>query len=104
MNLKLLSGYALAVVCVLILAAACFLLINNAGDHWDLHVFWKTRTMSRSLWLLVAGVGGLVLWMTFRKLLPAAISSLRAGAKQRREKLARQELKHLTDQQKKQGS
>lgn len=96
MNLKLLQGYALAILVVVILVAAGFILLNNIGDNWQLHVFWKTRTMSRSGWLLLAALGGLILWWTFSKLLPTAVSALKTGARQRREKRAQQQLRDLT--------
>jgi hypothetical protein len=101
MNLKLLQGYGLAVLSLLILVAAGFILLNNAGDDWPLHVFWKTVTLSRSLWLLLAALGGVVLWWTLTKLLPGAVSALRAGMKSRREKEAKQQLKDLSARQKK---
>jgi len=97
MNTKLLRGYVLAILSLLILAAAALLLIMNLGDSWQLHVFFKTVELPRAAWLLLAAVGGLIIWWTLTKLLPTGISALRAGTKLRREKDAREQLKSLSD-------
>lgn len=85
MNAKLLKGYCLIVLAMLILVAAGILLLNNIGDDWRMQVFWRSVTMSPAAWLLLAAAGGVVLWWTFTKLLPAAISALRSGTRQRRQ-------------------
>jgi len=100
MNLKLLQGYTLAILCVLVLAAAGFLLLNNIGGEWEMQVFWRPVKMGPAAWLLLAALGGVVLWWTLTKLLPMAISSLKAGAKLRRQKDADQQLRQLTSRQK----
>jgi len=83
MNAKLVKGYLLGGLTVLILVAAAVLLISNAGNAWELHVYFKTVSLSRSLILLLAGAGGLALYWTFRRLLPAAVRALRAGRRKR---------------------
>ena len=80
MNLKLLQGYVLLTIALLILAAAAILLVTNLGDPWTLHVYWSDRTLPRAAWLLLAAGGGLVIWWTLRKVLPTGIAAGRQGA------------------------
>ena len=96
MNVKLLRGYVLAILSALILAAAGILLLNNIGGEWQMQVFWRPVRMGPAAWLLLAAGGGVVLWWTCSKLLPASISSLRAGTRQRREKRMKKDLEGLT--------
>lgn len=93
MNLKLLKGYLLALLCLIILVAAAFLLVNNIGGRWQMQVFWRPVVLRPAAWLLLAGAGGLVVYWTLRKVLPAAIASLREGAAIRRAKTTAKELK-----------
>ena len=84
MNLKLLKGYVLATIAILVLGGAVVLLVMNFGDKWTLHVYWKERTLPRAVWLLLAGAGGLLVYWTLRKLLPRAVANLREGRQIRR--------------------
>lgn len=84
MNLKLLKGYMLAALTVLVLAAAAVLLVNNIGGQWPMQVFWRPVTLRPAAGLILAGVGGLVVWWTLRRLLPRAITELRQGRRARR--------------------
>ncbi|KKL03906.1 hypothetical protein LCGC14_2621440 [marine sediment metagenome] len=95
MNIKLIKGYLLALASLLILAAAAFILLNNLGERWSLHVFWRSVTLRRPSWLLIAGAGGLVIYWTARKGLPAAIANLREGLRIRRGKQTDRDLKEL---------
>ena len=95
MNLRLLQGYALAILVVVILVAAGFILLNNIGGEWTMQVVWRPVTLRPAAWLLLAALGGLILWWTFSKLLPTAVSALKAGARLRREKRAQQQLRDL---------
>ncbi len=97
MNTKLVRGYVLAILSLLILAAAGLLLVMNLGNSWQLHVYFKTVQLPRAAWLILAAAGGLITWWTLTKVLPAGISALRAGIKLRREKEAREQLKALSD-------
>ncbi|MDY7011101.1 MAG: LapA family protein [Planctomycetota bacterium] len=94
MNMKLAKGYVLAVLVLLILAAAGILVLTNM-DPWTLHVFWTNRTMPQSVWLLLAGAAGVVVWYTVVKLLPTAVASLREGKKFQQAQNDRKRLKNL---------
>ena len=72
MNTKLLRGYFLLAAVMLILAGALVLLLTNMDNDWRLKVYWRDRIMPRAAWLVLAGIGGLVVWWTLRKMLPAA--------------------------------
>ncbi|MHC4718361.1 MAG: hypothetical protein ACYS5V_15420, partial [Planctomycetota bacterium] len=72
MNLKLVKGYVLATIAVLILALAAFVVLTNIGNEWTLHVIWRSVTMRRAAWLLVAGIAGAIVWWTIRRLIPRA--------------------------------
>jgi len=102
MNWKLLRGYVLVIVSALILVAAAIILISNIRRDTTIQLFVGPRTLSASAWLLLAAAGGVVLWMTFTKLLPWSVSAFKAGAKQRNEKAAQQQLKQLADREKRQ--
>ena len=102
MNWKLLRGYVLAIVAALILVVAGILLVNNIGGAWQMQVFWRPVTMGPAAWLLLAAAGGVVLWKTFTKLLPWSVSAFKAGARQRTEKAAQQQLTKLADREKRQ--
>ena len=96
MNLRLFSGYVLAIAAVVILAAAGMLLVGNLRLVCDIHLFIGNWQVSTSAVLLLSAVGGVVLWWTLRRLLPKGVSALRAGARLRREKQAQKQLKDLT--------
>ena len=95
MNVKLITGWLLVIACTLILLAAGVLVLTNAGDRWTLHVYWKDIVMSRAVWLLLAGAGGAVVYLTVRKMLPRAIRDLRQGAHIRREKITRRNVAEM---------
>jgi len=95
MNLKLLKGYVLLLLSVIVLAAAVVLLTMNLGDQWELHVYAKKVTLSRALYLLLAAVGGVLLWWILRKALPAGITNLREGTALRRGRQTEKRLKNL---------
>ncbi len=101
MNLKLLKGYLLLTAVLLILAAAAVLLVINVGDSWPLHVYTTDVELSRSTWLLLAGVGGLLVWWTLRKMLPAGVRAVRQGTALRRAKQTEQRVKDLQESQRK---
>ena len=94
MNLSLLKGYLLAAVTVLVLVAAAVLVLNNLkaqnDSPWVLQVFYRPVTLSPAAWLLLAGAGGVVVFLTLWQVLPRALRSLRAGAAKRRAKAAAQ--------------
>ncbi len=100
MNFRLFKGYFLATAAVGILAVAAFVVLTNLGDEWTLHVIWKSVTMRRALWLLVAGVSGAVVWWTIRRLVPNAVATLREGTKLRKTQEQAQQLKDLQQQKK----
>ena len=86
MNLKLLRGYVLAVLTVLILGAAAVLLVNNIGkgEDWQLQVYWRPVALRPAAWLILAGLGGVIVWWTVRRLLPRAIADIRSARRARR--------------------
>jgi hypothetical protein len=99
MSVKRLKGYLLAVLCLVILVAAAFLLLNNIGGAWSMQVFWRPVTLRPAAWLLLAAAGGVVVYWTLRRLLPAAIANLRqAAALKRAEQSPEQPKKPLKDQ------
>jgi len=95
MNLNLLKGYLLAALVLAVLAAGGILLLNNLGGDWQMQVFWRPVTMRPAAWLLCAAAGGLAVWWTTTKVLPAAVAALRAGNQTRRERRTRQDLKDM---------
>ncbi|MCK4623973.1 MAG: hypothetical protein KAV00_01590 [Phycisphaerae bacterium] len=95
MNMKLVKGYALAILVLLILAAAGILLLNNLGGKWQMQFFWKPITLRPAVGMLLAGAAGVVVWYTAVKLLPAAIASLRKGKNIQQTQNDRKRLKNL---------
>lgn len=95
MNTKLLRGYFLLAAVIFILAAAAILLLTNLDDDWRLKVYWRDRFLPRAGWLLLAGVGGIVIWWTLRKMLPAGLRALREGTAIRRSKQTERRVKGL---------
>ncbi len=95
MNLKLLRGYFLAVVSLLILVAAAILVITNIGGEWGMHFFWTPIDLSPAAAMIVIGACGVVVWYTIIRLIPAAIRRMREGKKASRLKEAQRKLKAL---------
>ena len=95
MNLKLLRGYFLAVVALLILVAAAILVINNIGDQWHMQFFWRRIGPSPAAAMIVIGACGVVVWYTIIRLIPVAIRRMREGKKASRLKEAQRKLKSL---------
>lgn len=94
MNLKLVKGYLLAVLAVVVLAATTVLLVMNQ-DTWKLHLFIRTVEAPRAIMLLAAMAGGVVVYWTARWIIPWAITSLRAGRKQAHAKASQRRLAEL---------
>lgn len=91
MNLRLILGYVLLVVCLLVLAAAVFLEVNNlSGEAWRMQVFTRPVTLAPPVWLLLGAVGGVVLWLTLTRLLPLAGRMIGRGRQIGRERLLKQ--------------
>lgn len=92
MNLSLLKGYLLAAVTMLVVVAAAILVLNNleAEQPWQMQVFFRPVVLSPAAWLLLAGAGGVVVFLTLWKVLPRAVRSLRAGSAKRQAKADRQ--------------
>jgi hypothetical protein len=86
MNLKLLSGYVLLVICAGVVGLAAIIVLMNTGDEWMLHVMSRDVTLSRALWLLIAAAGGIVIFLDLFWLLPRTIRSLRVGAEIRKQR------------------
>ena len=95
MNLKLLRGYFLAVVALLILVAAAVLVITNIGGQWPMHFFVAPIKVSPAAAMIVIGACGVVVWYTIIRLIPVAIRRMREGKKASRLKEAQQKLKSL---------
>ena len=95
MNTKLLRGYFFLVVVVLILAGAIVLLLTNMDNDWRLKVYWRDRIMPRAAWLVLAGIGGLVVWWTLRKTLPAGLAALREGKAVRQSRRTEKRLREI---------
>lgn len=95
MNLKLLRGYFLAFVALLILVAAAILVILNIGVEWSIHFFVAPITPSAAAAMIVIGACGVVVWYTVVRLLPTAIRQMREGKKATRLKEAQRKLKSL---------
>ncbi len=98
MNIRLIKGYVLAAVSLLILGAAVFILLNNLGQPWTAQIFFGPVEASATVWMLVCAAAGLILWLTAVKLAPAALSALRQGKKVSRERATAQRLKDLETQ------
>jgi hypothetical protein len=92
MNMRLILGYVLLVVCLLALAAAVFLEVNNLHDTWRMQVFTGPVILTPALWLLLAAVAGVALWMTLTHLLPLSVRMIGRGRRTRRERLLTQAL------------
>ena len=92
MNLRLILGYVLLVVCLLALAAAIFLEVNNLGGSWTMQVFWRPVTLTPAVWLLLGAAGGVALWLTLTHLLPLSVRMIGRGRRTRRERLLKQAL------------
>lgn len=86
MNLRLILGYVLLVVCLLALAAAIFLVVNNLGGEWTMQVFWRPATLTPAVWLLLGAVGGAALWLTLTRLLPLSVRMIGQGRRIRDER------------------
>ena len=97
MNLRAIYGYVLAAVSLLLLAAMVVVLIGNAGDHWELHLFYKVFHPYRALVMLVSGALGVLLWFLFRQVLPAAVKSIREGHLARDARQTRRQLKQMSN-------
>jgi len=95
MNARLLKGYLLLAVTVVVLAAAAVLLVNNLDSDWTLKVYWRDHQLPRAAWLLLGGAGGLIVYWTLRRLLPAGIAAVRQGAKVRRQKRSEKRIDRL---------
>lgn len=95
MNLKLLRGYFLAVVSLLILVAAAILVITNIGGQWPMHFFVVPIKPSPAAAMIVIGACGVVVWYTIIRLIPVAIRRMREGKKASRLKEAQRKLKSL---------
>ena len=100
MNLKLLRGYLLALISILILGAAAVLLVINLDRDWRLKVYYMDVIQRRAVWLLLAGAAGVVVYWTARRLLPRAVADLREGTHIRRGKQTARHLKDLKGGQK----
>ena len=101
MNVKLLKGYVLAFVSLVVLTAAAFLVLNNIGGKpWELWVFWKPVSQRPAAWLVMAGLGGVVVYLTVRRLLPKAIADLREGTGIRRAKATARHVSQIEKNQK----
>jgi len=93
MNLKLLKGYVLAAMSILILGAAAVLLVINLDRDWRLKVYYMDVIQRRAVWLLLAGAAGVVVFWTARKLLPRTVADLREGSHIRQGKQVARQLK-----------
>ncbi len=95
MNIRLIKGYVLAAVSLLILIAATIILIANIKRHWTAQIFFGPVEASATVWMLVCAAAGLILWLTAVKLAPAALSALRQGKKVSRERATAERIKNL---------
>ncbi len=95
MNMKLIKGYTLAILSLMILAAAGILILNNLGGEWKMQFFWKPVTLRPAVGMLLAGAGGVIVWYTVLKLVPTAVASLRKGKKLQQTQSDHERLKNL---------
>ena len=95
MNVKTLTGYVLLALAAIILAAAAILLITNMDNDWRMKIFWRDYMLHRATALLLAAGGGILVYFTLRKILPAGIGSLRRGRAAKRAKEMTQRLDDL---------
>ena len=98
MNMKLIRGYAMAILGLLVLVATGILLLNNLGGKWEMQFFWKPVTLSPAAGMLLAGMSGIIVWYTVIKLLPMAFKTLRKGKNLQQTKNNQQRLKELEKQ------
>ena len=95
MNMKLIKGYTLAILALLILVAVGILLLNNLGGKWPMQFFWRPVTLRPAVGMLLAAIAGVVVWYTAVRLLPTAFASLRKGKKLQQTKNDHKRLKNL---------
>ncbi len=95
MNIRLIKGYVLSAVTLLVLGAAVFILLNNIRQPWTATIFFGPVEASATVWMLVCAAAGLILWLTAVKLAPAALSALRQGKKVSRERATAERIKNL---------
>ncbi len=95
MNMKLVRGYFLAILGLLILVAAGILLLSNIGGEWPMHFFWKPITLRPVVGMLLIGAAGVVVWYTVIRLLPSAVTTLRKGKSLQQAKEDRQRINDL---------
>ena len=98
MNIKLVKGYSLAVLVLLILVAVGILLLNNLGGKWAMQFFWKPIELRPAVGMLLAGASGIIVWYTVIRLLPMAFKTLRKGKNLQQTKNNQQRLKELEKQ------
>ena len=95
MNVRLVKGYVLLTISLLVLVAAGILLVSNLGGTWTMHVFLGPRTLPPAAWLSMAAIAGVVVWWTLRRVLPKAIQAVRTGSKLKRTRETQQRLDDL---------
>ena len=95
MNMKLVRGYFLAILGLLILVAAGILLLSNIGGEWRMHFFWKPITLLPVVGMLLVGAAGVIVWYTIIRVLPSAIKTLRKGKSLQQAKEVRQRINDL---------
>ena len=95
MNMKLIKGYTLAILSLMILAVAGILILNNLGGEWKMQFFWKPVTLRPAVGMLLSAAAGVVVWYTVLKLVPTAVASLRKGKKLHQTQSDHDRLKNL---------
>ena len=76
--MKKLKAIVLLGVCVVVLAAAMWLLIVNAGNEWELHFFVKTIPAKRWSVMLISALAGAAMYLILRTCLPAGLRTLKS--------------------------
>jgi hypothetical protein len=96
MNLRLLTGYVLLVICAGVVALAAIITLMNTGYSWELHVLYRPVSMSRAAWLLLAAAGGIVIALDVGWLLPRTIRQLQSGLAEKKQKTQEKMLKAIS--------
>ncbi len=79
----------------LLIIAAIVLVVTNIGNVWELHLYYRTVTLSRALVLLLTALIAIGLWALLRWMLPVGLHAARSASKISREKKLNERLEQF---------
>ena len=95
MNIRLIQGYLLGALVLIVLVAAAMLLLLNLGGTWQFHLYVEPVHVTPAGGMLIFGAAGIVVLLVAWKLLPRAVRALHEGSTLRHAKSTEKRVREM---------